>query len=558
VAAVQAAELSSGEASKTKLGSGVSSSGAGAESVVDFINAEIRKGWQDGNFAPSPKAAEEEWCRRVFLDIVGRVPTVGELKQFMAEPTPTRKQKLLDRLLDSDEYAEEYANYWATVWSNLLVGRPPARRVNGDLVNRDGMHQYLRVSFLRNKPWNQMVYDLVSATGTTSPDDPSYNGATNFLASMIKNDDPMLTQATSKTAKIFLGLQVQCTQCHNHPFNDWKQDQFWSMNAFFRQTHGRAVSRAGRDIESASIDNSDFRGEGSTPNEAEIYYELRNGTMAVAYPTFVDGTKINPSGYVNEVNRRAELGKLITKSEFLSKAIVNRLWGHFLGYGFTKPVDDLGPHNPSSHPELLDRLGKEFSGHGHDLKQLIRWITLCEPYSLSSRISPRNKKDDPSLGEKPKFSHFYLRQMQPEQLYDSLQALKFLPGEDRREKGTLEERTKERREWMTQFTVNLGNDEGEDATTFNGTIPQILMMMNGPLVKEVTDTSSGTLLAKLSGAGMGPQDTIDYLFLAALARKPGPQDVSMCQQALSSRGAGVAYQDILWSLLNSNEFIFVH
>ncbi|HWA97901.1 MAG TPA: DUF1549 domain-containing protein [Pirellulales bacterium] len=555
--AAQAAELKSGE-SKPALGSGVSSSGAGEVGIVDFINAEIRKGWADSGYTASPKATDGEWCRRAFLDIIGRVPTVGELNLFMSEPANVKKQKLLDRLLDSDEYAEEYANYWATVWSNLLIGRPPQRRVNGELVNRDGMHQYLRVAFLRNKPYDQMVYELVSATGNTSPDEQSYNGATNFIASMMKRDDPMLTQATSKTAKIFLGLQVQCTQCRNHPFNDWKQEQFWSMNAFFRQTHVREVSRQGRDVESAALENSDFRGEGSTPNEAEIYYELRNGTMAVAYPTFVDGTKINPSGYVSEIDRRSELGKLMIKSEYLGKAISNRLWGHFLGYGFTKPVDDLGPHNVPSHPELLDRMGKEFAGQGHDYKKLIRWIVMTEAYSLSSRVMPKNKKDDPSLGEKPKFSRFYLRQMQPEQLYDSLQVAKFLPSEDRREKGTLDDRLRARREWMGQFTVNLGNDEGEDLTTFNGTIPQILMMMNGPLIKEVTGTEGGSLLSKLAASGMKPQEVIDYMYLAAFARKPGPQDLAMCQAALAAHGAGAGYQDIWWALLNSNEFIFVH
>ncbi len=544
------------DAAEAKLGSSVSSSGTSSETgIIDFINAEIRKGWADGGFTPSPKAGDNEWCRRVFLDVIGRIPTVGELNAFLAEPSNTRKTKLLDRLLTSDEYAEEYANYWASVWTNLLIGRPPARRENRSMINREGMHQYLRVSFLRDKPYDQMVYELVSATGATSPDSKEYNGATNFLVNMLLEN---ATQATSKTAKLFLGLQVQCTQCHNHPFNDWKQDQFWSMNAFFRQTKASPLERAGRDIESALLENRDFHGEGSTPSEAEIYYELRNGTMAVAYPTFVDGTKINPSGYVDQVNRRAELGKLITKSEYLGKAISNRMWGHFLGYGFTKPVDDMGPHNPPSHPELIERLGSEFTAQGNDIKKLIRWITLSEAYGLSSRVGPKNKKDDPSLGEKPKFSRFYLRQMQPEQLYESLQVIKFLPKEDRKLKGTLDERFKERNTWLMQFTVNVNNDEGEDLTTFNGTIPQILMMMNGPLIKEVTSTESGSLLTKLAAAGMKPHEMIEYLFLAAFARTPSSSDVGMCQAALSAHGAAMGYQDIWWALLNSNEFIFVH
>ena len=140
----------------------------------------------------------------------------------------------------------------------------------------------------------------------------------------------------------------------------------------------------------------------------------------------MDGTKINPNGYAKQVDRRKELAKLITKSEYFGKAIVNRMWGHFLGYGFTKPLDDIGPHNAPSHPELLEKLGKAFADNDHDLRRLIRWCTLNEAYSLSSRFrwpkgaAIKNDKDDPSLGEKPMFSHFYVRQMQAEELYMSL------------------------------------------------------------------------------------------------------------------------------------------
>jgi hypothetical protein len=429
----------------------------------------------------------------------------------------------------------------------LLIGRPPARRENRDATNRDGMQQFLRRSFLTNKPYDQMVYELVSAAGNTKPGEADYNGATNFLVNKLQEN---ATEATSKTAKYFLGLQVQCTQCHNHPFNDWKQDQFWSMNAFFRQTKADST-RLGREIDNTLLSNRDFSGEGNTPEEAEIYFELRNGQMQVAYPTFVDGTRINPSGYVGKVNRRAELGKLIIKSEFLGKAIANRMWAHFLGYGFTKPVDDLGPHNQASHPELLDRLGKEFAAHGHDLKRLIRWIALSEAYGLSSKATARNAKDDPTLGEKPKFSHFYLRMMQAEDLYESLLVITKAD-----ENKSYEERERTKAMWLQQFTLTFGNDEGDEATTFNGTIPQTLMMMNGPMIKDAT---SDTVMGKLVG-GLGPSQAVEYLFLAALARRPSGAEMGEAMTMVASRGGAVitGYQDLWWALLNSNEFIFNH
>jgi hypothetical protein len=254
---------------------------------------------------------------------------------------------------------------------------------------------------------------------------------------------------------------------------------------------------------------------------------------------------------VGEVDRRAELGKLMIKSEFLGKAIANRMWAHFLGYGFTKPVDDLGPHNQASHPELLERLGKEFSTHGHDLKRLARWIALSEAYGLSSKAHARNYKDDPTLGEKPKFSHFYLRMMQAEELYESL--LVITKAEDAK---SYEERERTKGMWLQQFTLTFGNDEGDEATTFNGTIPQALMMMNGEMIKDAT---SDKVIGMLVG-GAGPSQAAEYLYLAALARRPAGNEISMAMGMIGSRGGAVltGYQDLWWALLNSNEFIFNH
>jgi hypothetical protein len=349
---------------------------------------------------------------------------------------------------------------------------------------------------------------------------------------------------------------VQCTQCHNHPFNDWKQDQFWSMNAFFRQTTSDAT-RKGRDIYSVRLMDKDFAGEGGDGKEAEVYYELRNGVLQVAYPRFVDGTVINRSGYVKEVDRREELAKLMTKSEYLGKAIVNRTWGHFLGYGFTKPVDDIGPHNPPSHPELLTALGKIFGETGYDSKRLIRWIVLSEAYSLSSKSTSRNKKDDPSLGEKPLFSHFYLRQMQAEELYESLLVA---TQADQASRGSYEEQEKVKSDWLQQFTIAFGTDEGDEATTFNGTIPQTLMMMNGDLIEKATSVESGSFLQRVANGKLKNAAKINYLYEAALSRTPSKIELGVANDLLVARKGDptAALQDVWWAVLNSNEFILNH
>ncbi|HEX4131837.1 MAG TPA: DUF1549 and DUF1553 domain-containing protein [Pirellulales bacterium] len=521
------------------------------EDIVAFIDKQIRAAWDAAELKPSIHATDNEWCRRVYLDVLGRVPTVVEMKEFLVHSPEGKKSALVNRLLDSDEYGDEYARNWTTIWTNLLIGRPPARPNRRDPTSRAGMQQFLRRSFLENKPYDRMVYDMISATGTTAPGSPEYNGATNFLINKLQEN---AIEATAKTAKFFLGVQVQCTQCHNHPFNEWKQEQFWSLNAFFRQTHAD-VKREGRDIEYATLRNSDFRGEGSTPSDAEIYFELRNGTLQVAYPMFLDGTRLPTSGYVKDVDRRTELARMVIKSDYLGREIANRMWGHFLGYGFTKPVDDFGPHNQPSHPELLEQLGRELAAHGHDLKRLIRWITLSEAYGLSSRMTADNKKDDPALGEKPKFSHFYLRQMQAEQLYESLLVI----ANEHRKPGTYEEKEGKKADVLRQFTLTFGNADGEDATTFNGTIPQALMMMNGQMIENTVSTDKGSFLRRLANSTK-ENEAVEILFLSALGRKPTSGDQAVAHSLIDGRSSNpvAGYQDLLWALLNSNEFIFIH
>lgn len=521
--------------------------------VVANINRHLRQGWDDAELAPSPAAPDGEWCRRVYLDLIGRIPRVDETQKFVRAKGADKRAELIQRLLESEEYANEYARHWTNVWVNLLVGRPTddGRR---SLIHRDGLQQYLRRSLLANKPYQQMVQELVSAEGVNAPGEEEYNGAVNFL---IDNLDDKGVQATAKTARLFLGLQVQCTQCHNHPFNNWKQNQFWELNAFFRQTVALRTYD-GQEIVKARLADQDFAGDGGNPRDAEIYYEERRGTAVIAYPKFVDGTELaNRSGYVADVRRRAELARLIAASPYLAEAAVNRMWGQFFGWGFTKPVDDMGPHNAPSHPELLAELAGDFRAHGYDLKRLMRWISSCEAYALSSQSSEQNAADDPSLGETPKFSRFYLRQMTAEQLYESL--LSAIRAEET-VAGTAEEQEARRRAWLSQFTTAFGTDEGGQSSTFDGTIPQTLMMMNGDLMRQVTGDDSGGFLDRLSRSDDKDAGKLNYLYLAALSRTPSRKEQALAKQLWDAHAGDTqaALQDIWWALLNSNEFILNH
>ncbi len=518
---------------------------------VKKINEVFSQQWRDYQINPSPVEADGKWCRRVYLDLVGRIPTFQELNSFVRDNDKRKREKLVDTLLNDSKHVSEYANHWGTIWSNILIGRTGGT-ARDSFVSRDGMAKYLRDCFARNKPYNQMAYELVTATGSSKPGTENYNGAVNFLIDKVNDEDGTL--ATSATSKVFLGLQVQCTQCHNHPFNQWKQQKFWEFNAFFRQS--RALRRyvpGTRDIDHGELVNQDFAGEGGRPSEAEIYYYLRNGVTSVAYPVFTDGTPISRSGYVSDVIRRTELGKLMMGSEYLDKMIVNRMWAHFMGYGFTKPIDDLGPHTTVSHPELLDYLGEEFRKSSYDMKALMRWITLSRPYQLSSKISSGNSGDDPTIGETPQFSHFYLRQMSAEQLYHSLV---HVGGQA---KGSLEQQQRERDRWLSQFSVAFGTDEGDEATTFNGSIPQALMLFNGDLVKRSTSVDKGAWLNNIANAKAKYPEKVNMLLMAGMARKATVDEQKIAGQLLRVRSGKTAdaLQDLWWAVLNSNEFILV-
>ena len=443
---------------------------------VQKINELIGQSWADYEMKPSKKASDGEWCRRIFLDLVGRIPTVEEYDAFVRSRSKDKKSKLVAELLYDEKYVEEYARNWTTLWSNILIGRTGGTERNS-LTNREGMQKYLRDTFARNKPYDKMVFELVSATGTTSPGSEKFNGATNFLAMKVNEEKASL--ATAATSKTFLGLQVQCTQCHNHPFNDWKQQKYWEMNAFFRQTRAlRRFTPGTRNVSGAELIDQDFAGEDNEPAQARVFYELRNGETRMALPKFVDGTEIGASGYVSEVNRRAELAKKIVRSEYLDKTIVNRTWAHFFGYGFTKPIDDLGPHNQPSHPDLMDYLAAEIKANSYDVKKLMTWIALSDAYSLSSLANSSNRDDDPQMGEVPKFTHFYLRQMRAEELYESL----LVATQAAEARGNYEAQERMKTQWLSQFVSQFGTDEGDETTSFNGTIPQVLMMFNGGLV----------------------------------------------------------------------------
>ena len=277
--------------------------------VVSAINTEVRRGWELSEVAPSGVADDSEWLRRVSLDLIGRIPTLNEAESFLTNHRPGKREELVDRLLDDGAYARNFT----TIWTNLLVGRKSEPR-----VDRAALQKFLRMAFAANRPWNQIVYDLVSAEGSSSE-----NGATNFLIAHLNND---ALPATAVTARIFLGQQLQCNQCHSNPFTKTQQTAFWELHSFFSQT--ASVPRHTRDPRTGKdrVTHTDLvtRDAGGP-----IYFETQTGLMRVAYPRF-NGHDVDAGP---ETNRRAALARLMTEGDQpqLAATFVNRVWSHFFG-----------------------------------------------------------------------------------------------------------------------------------------------------------------------------------------------------------------------------------
>jgi hypothetical protein len=283
-----------------------------------------------------------------------------------------------------------------------------------------------------------------------------------------------------------------------------------------------------------------------------VYYEMRSGLVQVAYPTYL-GAEIDHAA----ANRREDLAKVMCLQDpqhQLARAIVNRTWAHYLGYGFTKPLDDMGPHNPSSHPAVLDRMTEDFAAAGYDLKQLSKWICNTLAYNLTSRFNPKNEVDNPAAGEAPLFSHMYVKTMQAEQIYDSLLVATNAGAADKNAE-------EERERWLRDFLRIFGGGDDDEPTAFSGSIPQALLMMNGPLVQKAIDGGQGSYLQTVLNDARNRNDTakVQALFVAALGRPPERAEVAQLSKLMRGHhDAASAYQDLYWALLNSNEFLMIH
>ncbi len=510
--------------------------------IIEAIDRLIAAGWSENGVIPASIADDHEWVRRCYLTLTGRIPTVYEASSFVTLQSPRKRAELVDSLLKDQRFAE----YFSVTWSNLLVGRSNTRD-----VNKDALLDFLLEQFSSNRPWMETVGDLIAAEGRSDQ-----NGATNFLLAHL-NDKA--TPATAVTARLFLGQQVQCTQCHDHPFaKDRHQDEFWSLNAFFKQA----------EREKLIVENGDGNQKpvwilkDSSKSPGMTFYDTLRGQQKAVLPEF-DGHAMSAD---DASSRRSELVRLLAgdSHQLVAQAMVNRTWSQVFGYGFTNPIDDLGPHNPVSHPELMKLLTESFADSNYDVRRLMRWLTLSQSFQLSSEQEERSvATDDPQEGGTPLFSRAYPRSMAPEQVYDSIR-IAIRSAADQPIESSIG--SQHRREWVEQFVQSYGTDENDEHLSFDGNISQAMLLMNGEDIQTAIPLTAAEVTKSANAGPNVVTKSLERIAMATLNREPSEGEEKVFRnryRALSrsvppDQAIRTATEDMLWAYLNSSEFTSVH
>ena len=491
------------------------------------IDQLLKKAWKENSIEPADPSTDAEFLRRAWLDLCGIIPPINDpdgisgINGFLADTRPNKRELLVQRLLARPNHATHFANIWKNV---MLPQEVNVVRFGGD----NGFKTWLRTQFADNRPYNEMVTELLVATGNANQASP----ALFYTALQLKPEE-----LAASTSKIFLGTQIQCAQCHDHPFDHWKRKDFWGYAAFF----GR-LQRGARNQQVAFQVNDVATGDVKIPETDEI-----------VKPAFLGGKASPDEG---ELNRRQRLAAWMTSGEnpWFAKATVNRVWALLFGRGIVDPVDDLGSHNPPVYPELLDELAAHFVETGFDLNGLIRTLTRTQAYQLSSRSS-EGQPEEPEL-----FSRMSIKSLTADQLYDCLaEAMR------RREQSVGNQQVfvgggrfdAARQNFLAKFRAPT-----QGATEYEAGIPQALTLMNGTAVRQATDIAQSDLLVALSAPFFNNERRVEVLFLSTLSRKPTDEErarfVEYVENGGTSGDSRKALSDVFWALLNSAEFVLNH
>jgi hypothetical protein len=483
--------------------------------IDELVNARISA----AGLSPAKGASDEEFLRRVHLDLVGAIPRVSAVREFLADERPDKRARLIDALLDSPGHATHLANTWR---SFMLPGALNLEQIN----NVVGVQNWLRQRFAENLRYDNVVAELLVAS------DGGEAGPALYYTAL----DVAPEKLASSTARIFLGVQIECAQCHDHPYDHWKQRDFWGYAAFFAR------------LKPPQMMNPNPRGRMSLVDldEGEVKLPDTNEVVLPKYPA-------GAAPAANELGtRREQLAVWMASRDnpFLARAGVNRVWWQLFGRGLVEPVDDLSPQNPASHPELLAELARYFVDTGFDLRELYRTIANTQVYQRTSVWTT----EPPPAAEL--YVHMPVKTLTAEQLYDSVNRVLHRPVQGMRGMTMSPLLDPQRQTFIAKV-----QSSGRNFLDYQAGVLQALALLNGNDLAEATDPERSPLLGSLQAPFFSDLDRLQTLFLATLCRDPAEEELAAAREQLTNypeaeRGRG--YSDVLWALLNTAEFALNH
>jgi hypothetical protein len=485
----------------------------------------------------APRCDDATFLRRAWLDIVGDIPTPEHVIAFSLDTRGDKRERLVRELLADPQYGLNWARYWRDV---IFYRRIEERA----LIAANSLEADLSQRFDENVPWNRVAEEFITATG-----DVRENGAT----AIIMAQEGRTEETTAEVARIFLGMQIQCAQCHDHPYDRWKREDFHELAAFFPRIGVRPVQSPTK--RSFQVMASDRRmriaknDDGNRPTPEHMMPDLEDpsapGTQM--QPTFFLTTEKLPVGSL-DVDRRETLAKWLTENPWFATAAVNRMWAELVGEGFYEPVDDIGPDRKPRAPETAKLLSAEFRRSGYDMKWLVETICATEAYQRQSRPRGEGENHVPFAASVP-------QPLRADQLYNVVSSALDVSDEEPQEArrgggGGLYRRPGKR----GQFNLTFGYDPSEPRETITGSIPQALGMMNSPQGAGGLKANRGMLAGLLSEIDDNEELLVD-LYLRTLSRQPTADELARGLAYLDEVGdRKEAVEDMAWALMNSAEF----
>jgi hypothetical protein len=544
-----------GEPIKESLWKSASKSPLTSGEIDALILAKLR----EGGIAPAPIIGDEQFVRRVYLDVSGKPPTPSAVREFVADADPAKRAKLIDTLLDGDDYGTNWARYWDEVMSARLINNQQSR------VLGRSFDKWMAEQLRKNRSWAGITRDLLTASGVARFDDTEgKSGPAFFLASHRGADST--TEQAAETARVFLGIQINCAQCHDHPFDVWKREQFHELAAYFTRVRTRLVrdpeSKTIRfvGLELASADRGGMMGGVGGAGRMRAGNEYRMPSLkdpraagTVTHPRMLNGKA--PAKSLDDKNRRKALADAIVGRDnyWFAAAYTNRIWGALIGQTFYQPVDDMGPQRDAVHGPVLTRLAAGFAASDYDMKQFFRVVLNTQAYQRQSRVGA-------SSAEHLYFAATYPTRLRPSAVYASLvNAVGPIQGFQPKGGARMGAGMGMFRPGAFGLEALIRSEFGFDPSLKNddieGSIPQALILMNNPQVNQKIRAQAGSVVAKILADHAKDAPALEEVYLRALSRKPTQTEASKCIAYVEKVGRRPeAYEDILWALINSTEF----